>query len=353
MTHVMIDALLRKPTPYTPIWIMRQAGRYLPSYRAVRERHSFHEMVYTPELAAEVTLQPVHEIGVDAAILFSDILVVPEAMGMELTFEENRGPVFHQPLRSAADVERLRDPKETGKLEPVFAAVQMVQRELGGRVPLIGFAGAPWTLAAYMIEGQGSRHFKEAKALLYREPDLFRRLLERVTHAVIDFLREQVQAGAQILQIFDSWAGYLPPRQFRRVSLPCLQEIVDGLQDTGVPLILFARGAGHSLQQLADTGAAALAIDWQTDFAAARQTVADRAALQGNLDPVALYAPLPVLQKEVDAVLEVYGADPGHVFNLGHGILPDTPVDHVKALVEYVHERSAEYRSAARADQNT
>ncbi len=343
MQPALIQALRRQPTGFTPIWIMRQAGRYLPSYRKIREQYSFHEMVYTPELAAEVTLQPVNQLGVDAAILFSDILVIPEALGMRLEFVEGRGPVFARPIRRPEQVDDLPFAEAADLLQPVYEAVSIIRSELGGRVPLIGFAGAPWTLAAYMIEGQGSKEFRHARAFLYTSPVTMHRLLQGLTEAIVAYLRRQVEAGAQALQIFDSWAGYLTPEQFRAFSLPYLRRIVAALQDLDVPVILFARGAAHALVELSRTGADALSIDWQTDLQWAKEVTGGRVALQGNLDPIALYASRDVLQREVEQVLKSYGFATGHVFNLGHGILPDAPVDHVKALVDFVHEQSAKY----------
>ncbi len=350
MQPALIKALRRQPTGFTPIWIMRQAGRYLPSYRAVREKYSFHEMVYTPEVAAEVTLQPVEQIGVDAAILFSDILVIPEALGMRLQFVEGKGPVFEEPIRRPEQVDILPFSQAAERLHPVYDAVRIIRSELGGRAPLIGFAGAPWTLAAYMIEGQGSKEFRHARAFLYAEPVVMHRLLQGLTEAIVDYLRRQVEAGAQALQIFDSWAGYLTPEQFRMFALPYLRKIVEALSDLPVPIIVFARGAAHALAELSRIGADALSIDWQTDLQWAKTVTGGRVALQGNLDPIALYAPKDVLKREVERVLQKYGTAPGHVFNLGHGILPDAPVDHVKALVDFVHELSPKYHGYETVD---
>lgn len=343
MNDLLLRVLKNQPVPRTPVWVMRQAGRYLPQYQAVRERHTFLDMVYTPELAAEVTLQPIDAIGFDAAIIFSDILVIPQAMGMSLQFTEGKGPVFESPLRDFGRMAHLAPADETGKLLPVLEAIQLVRRELNGRVPLIGFAGAPWTLAAYMIEGSGSKTFRHAKSALYAHADELHALLQRLTREIVVFLKQQIAAGAQVVQIFDSWAGQLTPEHFRQFSLPYLKEIVTELASNDVPVILFARGAGHSLEQLANTGAHALGIDWQTDLAAAREQINGRAALQGNLDPTALYAPEPLLEQQVRRVLEKAGHASHHIFNLGHGILPDTPVGNVRALVQMIHDLSPNY----------
>lgn len=347
LNNLLIKALRQEPVPRTPIWVMRQAGRYLPAYRAMREKYDFLDMVYTPEIAAEVTAQPVEMLDFDAAIFFSDILVIPQAMGMELEFTDGAGPVFPRPLRHFSDLEILRDPLQTDMLQPILEGIRLARARLEGHVPLIGFAGAPWTLAAYMLEGRGSKNFRFAKAALYEQPEAMDRLLEMLSAAVSGFLLQQIDAGAQAVQIFDSWAGFLTPAQFRRFALPALQKIVDRVKPSGVPVIVFARGASHSLDQLAETGADALGIDWQTEMQLARRIIGGRAAVQGNLDPVALFAPLPVLRREVKRVFEQTGEMQGHVFNLGHGILPDTPVDHVRALIQYVHELSPQFRAQA------
>jgi len=340
VNNSFIKALRKEPVPATPIWVMRQAGRYLPEYRALRGKHTFLEMVYTPEIAAEVTLQPLKRMDFDAAIIFSDILVIPQAMGMKLDFHEGRGPVFDQPVRDFAQLKNLTNIEETDMLDPVLSAISLVKNELAGKVPLIGFAGAPWTLAAYMIEGSGSKNFRWAKAALYEHPEAMHALLDKLTANVTRFLLNQIQAGAQAVQLFDSWAGQLSPDQFNEFSLPYLKAIAQAVKATGTPLILFARGAAHSLDQLADTGAAALGIDWQTDMAEAVKVNKNRCALQGNLDPIALYAPRETLKAEIRKVLNKAQGLDGHVFNLGHGILPDTPIESVQVLVDCVHEFS-------------
>ena len=343
MNDLLIRVLKGLPVPRTPIWVMRQAGRYLPQYQAVRKNHNFLEMIYTPELAAEITIQPIDALGFDAAIIFSDILVVPQAMGMKLSFIEHKGPVFHTPLRDFRQLDRLAQTSATETLQPLMKAIRLVRQELAGRVPLIGFAGSPWTLAAYMIEGSGSKTFRYAKTAVHAQPEQLHRLLQRLTREIVSFLKQQIAAGVQVVQIFDSWAGQLSPEHFRQFSLPYLRTIIEELAAEDVPVILFARGAAHSLEHLAATGAHALGIDWQTDLTDARKQIDGRAAFQGNLDPTALYAPVPQLKQHVRQVLQKAGPAPRHIFNLGHGILPDTPVDHVRALVELIHKLSPGY----------
>ncbi len=326
----------------TPVWIMRQAGRYLPEYQAVRSKTDFLTMCRTPELAAEVTLQPVDIIGVDAAIIFSDILVIPEAMGMSLQFTEGRGPVFERPLRDETDIAQLAPVDVQEKLDYVFEALRLTKHELAGRVPLIGFAGAPWTLAAYMIEGSGSKNFVEVKKMMYSRPELLHSLLDKLTRAVADFLRGQIRAGAQVVQLFDSWAGILNPDGFRQFSLPYIERVVAAVAQEGVPVIVFAREAGHSFDRLARIGASALSVSWSEDLAQARSMVGGKVALQGNLDPCALFATPEALKSAVLDVLEKARGGP-HIFNLGHGILPETPVSNARALVELVKEHSPGY----------
>jgi uroporphyrinogen decarboxylase len=318
---------------------MRQAGRYLPEYQAVRAKADFLTMCRTPDLAAEVTLQPVDIIGVDAAIIFSDILVIPEAMGMALNFHEGRGPVFEAPLRKAKDIDRLRDIEASDDLDYVMRALQLVRKELAGRVPLIGFAGAPWTLAAYMVEGHGSKEFEHIKGMRFGEPGLLHLLLDRLADAVADFLSAQIDAGADVVQLFDSWAGILAPHDFREFSMPYIAKVVQKVRRKGVPVIVFARNAAHSFAELSQSGADALGVSWSEDLAEAKALVGDRVALQGNLDPCALFGPVEMIRKEGVRVLNE-GPEVGHIFNLGHGILPKTPVPNAKALVEIVKEES-------------
>jgi uroporphyrinogen decarboxylase len=339
MNHLLLSACRREAVDRPPVWIMRQAGRYLPEYRRVRERADFLTMIGTPELAAQVTLQPVDILGVDAAIIFSDILVVPQAMGMRLSVEEGTGPRFHEPLRAPAQFARLRNVIPEEELRYVLEAIRLVRRELEGRVPLIGFAGAPWTLACYMIEGGASRTFTQAKRFLAEEPERAHALLGRLAKTVGAFLRAQVAAGAQVIQLFDSWASALGPEDFRTFALPYLGEAVHIAKAAGAPVIAFAPGAGWALEEIARvTGADVLGVDWQTEAAAANRRAAPfPVALQGNLDPCWLYAPPPVIRERTLAMLRAFGGR-GHIANLGHGILPDVPVAHARTFVETVKE---------------
>lgn len=320
-----------------PVWMMRQAGRYLPEYRAVRAKADFLTMCRTPELATEVTLQPIDLVGTDAAIIFSDILVIPEAMGLHLVMEESVGPQFPQPVRTRAAVDALRTPDPTVELRYVLDAMAMTRRALAGRVPLIGFAGAPWTLAAYMIEGRGTKQFAVAKQLLFREPALAHHLLGRLADAVGEYLVAQVKAGAQALQLFESWAGALAPTEFRQFALPYLSRAAAVARTAGVPLIVFAPGAGWALELLAEhTGADVIGVDWHLEASEARRRLAPLGvSMQGNLDPCALYAPPDVVRARTREMLEGFGGQ-RHIANLGHGILPDTPVESALAFVETV-----------------
>jgi uroporphyrinogen decarboxylase len=339
VNDLLLRACRREPVERTPVWMMRQAGRYLPEYRAVRARADFLTMVRTPELAVEVTLQPVDLVGVDAAIIFSDILVVPQAMGMALTVEEGTGPRFEAPLRSASDIARLRPVAPEDDLGYMLDALRLARKELGGRVPLIGFAGAPWTLMSYMVEGTGSKTFARAKRFLAEQPAEAHRLLERLADTVGEFLRAQVEAGAQVVQLFDSWAGALGPRDFRAFALPYLARACRIAGEGGAPVIAFAPGAGWALEEIAEaTGADVIGVDWQTDAAKARRRLGGRAvALQGNLDPCWLYADPETIRARTREMLTAFGPL-GHIANLGHGILPDVPVEHARAFVQAVQE---------------
>lgn len=343
-----LRALLRQPVDVTPVWMMRQAGRYLPEYRATRARAGdFMTLCQTPELACEVTLQPLERFPLDAAILFSDILTVPDAMGLGLSFEEGEGPVFENPVRKERDVDRLHVPDPEGELRYVMDAVRLIRRELDGRVPLIGFSGSPWTLATYVVEGGTSKNFARVKGMLFDRPALLHRVLEVLTQSVIAYLNAQVAAGAQALMVFDTWGGVLTPRAYREFSLDYMARIVEGVTREAdgrrVPVILFTKNGGQWLEAIAATGCDGVGVDWTTDLAEARARVGDRVALQGNLDPCALYAGPERIREEVAAVLASYGKGPGHVFNLGHGIHPDVKPDHAAALVQAVHELSAAY----------
>jgi uroporphyrinogen decarboxylase len=340
MNERFLRACRRERVDTTPVWIMRQAGRYLPAYREVRKGADFLTMIRTPELAAEVTIQPVDLIGVDAAIIFSDILVIPEAMGLRLQVDEPGGPSFPAPVRSRDEVHQLSvaDPERT--LRYVLQAIELTKRTLGGRVPLIGFAGSPWTLVSYMIEGRGSREQKHVKSMMLDDPDLLLTLLGKTAHSVRLFLEAQLAAGADAVQLFDTLGGTLQPDHYRRFSLDLLHDIVSRIHRGGAPVIVFSKGAHHALRELSEIGADVVGLDWTIDMAEARRITADRVALQGNLDPSVLYASPDSIRREVSAILRKYGSGPGHVFNLGHGILPDVPPEHAAAMVQAVHELS-------------
>jgi uroporphyrinogen decarboxylase len=339
VNDLFLRACRRELVERPPVWMMRQAGRYLPEYRAVRQRADFLTMVRTPELAVEVTLQPVELIGVDAAIIFSDILVLPQAMGMRLSVDEGVGPRFHHPLRSTADFDRLQDVTPQDGLGYVLAAIRLARHELAGRVPLIGFAGAPWTLLSYMIEGAGSKSFSYAKRLLVESPATAHAALGRLARLVGSFLVAQVEAGAQAVQLFDSWSGALAPRDFREFALPYMSEAVKIARTAGAPVIVFCPGSGWALEEIArSSGADVIGVDWQTDAADARRRLpGERFTLQGNLDPCWLYAPPPVIRERTQAMMQAFGGR-SHIANLGHGILPDTPVAHAKAFIDAVRE---------------
>ena len=348
---LLLRALLREPTPRRPIWLMRQAGRYLPEYRATRARAGgFLQMCTNPEIACEITLQPVDRYPLDAAILFSDILTIPHAMNLGLEFEAGEGPKFERPVRTAADIARLGVPDPGQDLKYVIDAVALVRRELDGRVPLIGFAGSPWTVATYMVEGGGSRTFGLIKRMMYEASRDLHRLLEVLAKATILYLNAQIAAGAQAVMLFDTWGGVLTPGQYEEFSLRYMAEVVDALtrQADGrrVPNIVFTKGGGAWLKKISGIGCDAVGVDWTTDLAEARHAVEGRVALQGNLDPSALFAPPEVLRAETLRVLASYGDGPGHIFNLGHGITPDVDPGHVAVLVDTVRSHRVE---AARA----
>jgi uroporphyrinogen decarboxylase len=345
-----LRALLREPVDVTPVWMMRQAGRYLPEYLKVRkEAGSFMSLCTNPELACQVTLQPIERFPLDAAILFSDILTIPDAMGLGLYFEEGEGPRFRNPVRTAADIKALGVPDPETELRYVMDAVRLIRRTLDNRLPLIGFSGSPWTLATYMVEGSSTKTFSRVKGMLYNEPSLLHQLLDTLATSVTSYLNAQIAAGAQAVMVFDTWGGVLTPADYREFSLQYMQQIVDGLtretEGRQVPVILFTKGGGAWLEAMADTGADALGLDWSTDLAMARKRVGDRVALQGNLDPAVLYADPDVIREKVAGVLEQFGEGSGHVFNLGHGITPDVDPEHAGALVKAVHELSARYHT--------
>ncbi len=347
-----IRALLRQPTDYTPLWLMRQAGRYLPEYREVRQRAgSFMGLATNPDWATAVTLQPIDRFGLDAAILFSDILTIPDAMGLGLTFAEGEGPRFAHPVQDEAAVKALTVP-DMDRLRYVFDAVTQIRTELAGRVPLIGFAGSPWTLACYMVQGGGSTDHHRVKTMMYRRPDLMHRILEINAAAVAAYLNAQIDAGAQAVMLFDSWGGALADGNYQRFSLHYMRSVIGRLQRSKhgvpVPCIVFTKGGGPWLEQIAASGADALGLDWTVNLGEARTRVGDRIGLQGNLDPAVLFAEPAQIRAEVERTLHSYAAAgsglDGHVFNLGHGISQHTPPEAVAALVEAVHDISRQMR---------
>jgi uroporphyrinogen decarboxylase len=345
---ILLRALLREPVERTPVWIMRQAGRYLPEYLKTRaEAGSFMNLCQTPELACEVTLQPLRRFGLDAAIIFSDILTIPDAMGLKLYFVTGEGPKFEHPLRTGDDIRNLPVPDVNDSLGYVMDAVRLTRRELEGNVPLIGFSGSPWTLATYMIEGGSSKTFGRAKKLLYQDPELAHLLLGKLADTVTEYLNAQIDAGAQAVQIFDTWGGALSFEAYREFSLRYMSRIVAGLKRENegkrVPVILFSKGCNTQLEALADSGCDALGVDWTITLQEARARVGSRVALQGNLDPSILLASTDVVRREVSATLDSFGRGNGHVFNLGHGITPDVDPDNLAALIDAVRELSPGY----------
>lgn len=337
---LFIRACKGQPTERTPLWIMRQAGRYLPEYRAVREKYDFLTTCKTPELAAEVTVQPIDIIGTDAAILFSDILVIPEAMGMHLELIESKGPVFDSPVRDASAIDALETSGVVERLNYVLEAVKVTKERLAGRVPLIGFSGSPWTLATYMIEGKGSKNFDIVKTFVYQHPQLAHKLLRMLAETVVEYLNAKIRAGCDAVQIFDTWAGILSPSDFEEFSLKYIRYICDNLETNGAPVIVFAKGVS-SYKALSELKCDVLGVDWVRELGDVRREIGGAKALQGNMDPTVLFAPKEKIRLETERVLRSYGDGPGHVFNLGHGILPKTPVENVKYFVECVKELSA------------
>ena len=341
-----LKALMRQPVDRTPVWMMRQAGRYLPEYRAVRaQAGDFMSLCKNTELACEVTLQPLERYEMDAAILFSDILTIPDAMGLGLYFETGEGPKFRKPVRTEADIDALEVIDTASGLAYVTDAVTMIRRELNGRVPLIGFSGSPWTLATYMVEGQSSRDFARAKTMLYTQPELMHQLLEKLSLSVIDYLNAQIRAGAQVVQIFDTWGGALSHAAYQEFSLAYMEKIVRGLtthvDGREIPVILFTKGGGHWLEAMAATGCHCLGLDWTVDIGSARGRVGKQVALQGNMDPAVLRADPATIENEVANILTSFGNNPGHIFNLGHGITPDIDPANVKVFIDAVHKFSA------------
>ena len=343
-----LRALMREPVDVTPVWMMRQAGRYLPEYRATREKAgSFMDLCRNAELACEVTIQPLERYPLDAAILFSDILTIPDAMGLGLTFNTGHGPKFDRPVRTAADVKNLPIPDPEGELQYVMNAVRTIRKELNGRVPLIGFSGSPWTLATYMVEGGGTKEYGNIKGMMFDQPALLHQLLDKLAQSVTSYLNAQIAAGAQAVQIFDTWGGVLTPRDYQEFSLNYMQQIINGLtrenEGRKVPIILFTKGGGQWLDKMAATGADCLGVDWTIDLSDARAMTGDKITLQGNMDPCILYSNPERIREEVGNVLASYGKGEGHVFNLGHGIHPKIDPENVGAFIDAVHELSGQY----------
>ena len=337
---LFLRACKRLPVERTPIWVMRQAGRYLPEYRAIREQADFMTMCKTPELAAEVTIQPVDIIGVDAAIIFSDILVIPEAMGMQLEMHAGKGPVFPHPIRNEEDIDKIRAIDPADDLRYVLDAVALAKKKLAGSVPLIGFSGSPWTLLTYMVEGQGSKNFSKVKNFIYNYPRATHRLLEMIADTAAKYLSAKIEAGVNAVQIFDTWGGILSPDDFETFSLKYIERIISQITREDEPVIVFAKGVHFRLNRLADCGADVLGLDWTMDIGEVREMIGHKVALQGNLDPTVLYMRHENIAQQAWKVLESYGHHDGHIFNLGHGILPDVSPDNLKFLVDFVKEKS-------------
>lgn len=336
----LMKACRREPVDCTPVWIMRQAGRYLPEYMAVRNRVTFIELCKTPELAAQVTLDAQRLLGVDAAILFADLLPMLEPMGADLEYQKGEGPVIHNPVLSAADVDRIRELPDVDSLQFVFEAVKLIRRDLPADIPLLGFAGAPFTLASYLIEGGGSRNYLRTKSLMFRDEGAWRALMERLARSLILYLKAQIDAGCQAVQLFDSWAGCLSPADYRRYALPFTKMVVDGVRPYA-PVINFLTGNPALLPLLRESGGDVFGLDWRVELADGWKAVGHDVGVQGNLDPLSLLADLPTLRARTVAVLDQAAGRPGHIFNLGHGVMPEVPPEHVKALVKMVHELSA------------
>jgi uroporphyrinogen decarboxylase len=339
MNERFLKACRREPVDCTPVWFMRQAGRYMAEYRALRSKHSILELCKTPELAAQVTLQPIDRFPLDAAIIFADILLPLEPMGLSLEFAAGEGPVIHNPVRNQADVERLKV-TDGGELEYVAEAIRQARHALNGRVPLIGFAGAPFTLASYAIEGGSSRNYLLTKQLMYGEPKAWHQLMDKFARVITGYLRRQIKAGAQAIQLFDSWVGCLSVGDYVEYVQPHVQLIFEGLKREGVPMIHFGTGTSAMLRQIRQAGGDVIGVDWRINLDEAWATVGHDVAVQGNLDPLALFAPLHEIERRVEDILRRAGGRPGHIFNLGHGILPTTPIEHVAATIDMVHKLS-------------
>lgn len=338
MNTRFLDACWGKPVDRTPVWLMRQAGRYLPEYMRVRSNCTFLDLCKSPELAAEVTIQPVDILGVDAAILFSDILTPVESMGMKLDFVP--GPVFENPVRTMADVEKLRIPEMEEDVPYVLEAIKILRRELATKVPLIGFGGAPFTLACYMVEGKGSKDFAQIKRMMYAAQDVYAALMDKITAMDTEYLNAQIRAGAQAIQIFDTWGGILSPADYEKYVLPYTTKLINGLNKAEIPVIHFVKGAGTMLDIVKKAGGDVMGLDWHVNLGKARDVLGPGMAVQGNLDPTVLYAPKEIIEKEVKRILDENTGRPGHIFNLGHGILPTVPPENARYMVEAVHQLS-------------
>ncbi len=339
MNDRFLKACRREPVDCTPVWFMRQAGRYMIEYRRLREKHSILELCKTPELAAQVTMQPIDRFALDAAIIFADILLPLEPMGLSLEFAEGEGPVIHNPVRDGAAVERLKV-IDGGELQYVMDAINLTRTKLAGRVPLIGFAGAPFTLASYAIEGGSSRNYVRTKQMMYGEPQAWHRLMDKFARVITGYLRQQIKAGAQAVQLFDSWVGCLSAGDYAEYVMPHVQLIFEGLKHEGVPLIHFGTGTTAILKAMRRAGGDVIGVDWRIPLDEAWDLVGHDRAVQGNLDPVALFGPIPEIERRVTDILRRAAGRPGHIFNLGHGILPNTPVEHVAAAIDLVHKLS-------------
>jgi uroporphyrinogen decarboxylase len=340
MQYPFMKACHRQSTPYTPVWLMRQAGRYMKEYRALRKKYSFLEMCKNPELAAQVTLQPIEKFKLDAAIIFSDILIPLEPMGVEFEFAKGEGPIFHHPLREKEEAEKLRIFEPEEEVPYLMKAIQIVRRELEGKIPLIGFCGAPFTLASYIIEGGHSKNYILTKSMMYQDRPMWEVLMEKISSVLIQYLNAQIRAGIQAIQVFDSWVGCLSPADYEEFVLPYSQKVIGGV-DPSVPLIHFATSNATLLELMKRAGGNVIGVDWRIDIREAWERLGNDVAIQGNLDPVVLFGSVGLIEKEVKRILDRVEGRPGHIFNLGHGILPHTPVDHVAALVDMVHEYSS------------
>jgi len=334
-----LKACRREPVDCTPVWMMRQAGRYLPEYREIRKKHTFLEMCKTPEVAAEVTIQPVRRYEIDAAIIFADILLPLEPMGIGLEFSKGEGPVIHNPVRTMADVEKLKPIDAASQIDYLMKAIKIVLKELNGKVPLIGFTGAPFTLASYIIEGGGSRNYEHAKAMMFSQPSTWHKLMEHLTGVIINYLNAQIDTGVQAVQIFDSWVGALGPSDYREFVLPHQKKVIAGIKKT-VPIIHFAHGASHLLEMVSEAGGDVIGLDWRCDLDAAWNRVGFDKAVQGNLDPISLFGSKEFIRKRTKEIIDRAGGRNGHIMNLGHGILQQTLLDHAEEFINATHELS-------------